>query len=157
MDKKHNRLIQLLQKNWSNMLILGLGITLLLVPESKIIANQVLIKTGIFNPKVEMIEASEGLSNIDKLNFPLTNQKGKIIELNELKGKVIFINFWATWCPPCLAEMPSIQKLAQTFKNDKNIVFIMVEVESNENKAPIIFQKRKIDLPIYYPKSNIPQ
>ena len=49
---------------------------------------------------------------------------GKLIALNDLKGKVVFINFWATWCPPCIQEMPSINelkaKLNEKLTSDRN-------------------------------------
>ena len=44
-------------------------------------------------------------------NFMLTDIKGKDWQLSDLRGKVVFINFWATWCPPCLQELPSMEAL----------------------------------------------
>ena len=46
-------------------------------------------------------------------SFALRDVSGKIINLANLKGKKVFVNLWATWCPPCRAEMPSIQKTGQ--------------------------------------------
>lgn len=157
MDKKHNKLIQLAKKNWTNMLILAIGVALLAIPEAKVIANQGLMKAGIFNPKIKTIEANSNTSNLEKLSFSMVDDKGEKLELKDLKGKVIFLNFWATWCAPCIAEMPSINELAQTFKEDENVVFVMLEVEGNHKKALNILQKRKFDLPVYFPRSNIPQ
>src|SRR3546814_2051895 len=48
------------------------------------------------------------------------DKSGNIISLNSLKGKVVFINFWATWCPPCIAEMPSIQELYTAFRSEEH-------------------------------------
>ena len=56
------------------------------------------------------------------------------INLKDLKGKVIIVNFWATWCPPCRREMPSLQKLNNTL-NDKNIVILTVNVGEDAEKA----------------------
>src|SRR5690606_3035773 len=59
------------------------------------------------------------------------DKDGKTVSLKSLKGKVVFINFWATWCPPCIHEMPSINELKKTFKGNDNIVFLMVDVDNN--------------------------
>jgi len=56
----------------------------------------------ILKPSVIDINERETLSNY---NWKLKNQSGKILDFNEAKEKVIVINFWATWCPPCIAEM----------------------------------------------------
>src|SRR3546814_399295 len=84
------------------------------------------------------------------------DKSGNIISLNSLKGKVVFINFWATWCPPCIAEMPTIQKLYTEFKDNKAVEFIMVDVDNNRTKSQNFMDKRKFDLPVYTPASPIP-
>lgn len=61
----------------------------------------------------------------------LTDLSGKSIDLWQYHGKTVFINFWATWCKPCLQEMPSIQKLQGLLKNE-NIVFLFASEESAE-------------------------
>ena len=65
-------------------------------------------------------------SETDKIK--LTDLDSKAIDLNQYKGKTIFINFWATWCKPCLQEMPSIQKAQELLKNE-NIVFLFASDE----------------------------
>jgi thiol-disulfide isomerase/thioredoxin len=57
---------------------------------------------------------------------------GNQVTLSDLKGKVVFLNFWATWCPPCRAEMPSMEVLHQRFQNE-GLVFLSVDImESSE-------------------------
>jgi thiol-disulfide isomerase/thioredoxin len=68
-------------------------------------------------------------SEIDKVK--LTNLSNSPIDLGQYDGKTIFINFWATWCKPCLEEMPSIQK-AQGILKDENIVFLFASDETAE-------------------------
>lgn len=82
---------------------------------------------------------------------------GKTIALNDLKGKVVFINFWATWCPPCIAEMPSINELKTKFAGNEDIVFLMVDVDGKYKKAQTFMNKRKFNLPVYVPHSEIPK
>lgn len=67
---------------------------------------------------------------IARLN--MTDLEGKPIKLSDFAGKPVFLNFWATWCGPCVSEMQSIEKASQQFKND--IVFLAV---SNEPTATI--------------------
>ena len=77
--------------------------------------------------------------------------------LNDLKGKVVFINFWATWCPPCIEEMPSINELKTKFAGNEDIVFLMVDVDGKYKKAQTFMNKRKFNLPVYVPHSEIPK
>ncbi|HIJ79213.1 MAG: TlpA family protein disulfide reductase [Desulfobulbaceae bacterium] len=65
-------------------------------------------------------------------NFTLMDTKGKTWQLNELKGQVVMVNFWATWCPPCRSEMPSMQKIYTTLPADK---FKILAILSNDDPA----------------------
>lgn len=85
------------------------------------------------------------------------DENGKTISLRSLKGKVVFINFWATWCPPCIHEMPSINDLRKTFKDNKDLVFLMVDVDGKIEKSKEWMKKKKYDLPVHVPDSEIPR
>ena len=61
----------------------------------------------------------------------LKNLSGKTVDLNIYKGKTVFINFWSTWCKPCLEEMPSIEK-AKLILRDTNIEFLFASDETTE-------------------------
>ena len=61
----------------------------------------------------------------------LKDLNGQAINLDKYKGKTLFINFWATWCKPCLEEMPSIQKAQEILKNEE-IVFLFASDETTE-------------------------
>ncbi|MCK4839060.1 MAG: TlpA family protein disulfide reductase [Desulfobulbaceae bacterium] len=65
-------------------------------------------------------------------DFSLVDRKGKIWTLSELKGQVVFVNFWATWCPPCREEMPSMQRLYTMLPKDK---FKMLAILTQDNPA----------------------
>ncbi|MFD2146081.1 TlpA family protein disulfide reductase [Mucilaginibacter antarcticus] len=78
------------------------------------------------------------------------------MSLSTLKGKVVFINFWATWCPPCIAEMTSINDLHQQFKADQNIIFLMVDADHAFNKSVPFMEKHQYGLSVYAATSNVP-
>lgn len=84
------------------------------------------------------------------------DESGKVVSLNSLKGKVVFINFWATWCPPCIHEMPSIDALRKSFKGSDRIVFLMVDVDNKIEQSAAFMEKNKYDLPVYTPAGPIP-
>jgi len=69
-------------------------------------------------------------------DFKLPTLGGQTIALSSLRGKVVFLNVWATWCPPCREEMPSIEALYEKFKDDKNFVVLAVSQDS-DGRAPV--------------------
>ena len=62
--------------------------------------------------------------------FELMDTTGKMVSLSSLKGKVVLVNFWATKCPPCIAEMPSLNTLYQTYK-DKGLIVLAISTDRN--------------------------
>lgn len=65
-------------------------------------------------------------------DFTLVDTKGQTWTLSDLKGKVVFLNFWATWCPPCIEEMPAMQKVNAFMPGDR---FIMLTILNNDKPA----------------------
>ncbi|MBU0484919.1 MAG: TlpA family protein disulfide reductase [Proteobacteria bacterium] len=65
-------------------------------------------------------------------DFTLVDLKGKVWTLSELRGQVVFVNFWATWCPPCREEMPSMQRLYTMMPQDK---FKMLAILNRDDPA----------------------
>lgn len=88
--------------------------------------------------------------------FILQNAQGEAVNLQSFKGKKVFVNLWATWCPPCRAEMPSIERLSKQVDPAK-VAFVMLSLDDDFNKAKSFVQKKKLDLPVYYPGENLPQ
>ena len=79
----------------------------------------------------------------DPVEIQLKDQNGRLTSLSEFRGKVVFINFWTTWCLACVIEMPSMEKLHQKFK-DKD--FVMVGINLQESEATILkfFKEQKL-------------
>jgi peroxiredoxin len=81
-----------------------------------------------------------------KADFTLTDLQGKSWHLQDLHGKVVLLNFWATWCPPCRKEMPDLQALYDKYK-DQGFVVLAISDEDSAKVAPFIAEK-KIGYPV---------
>ena len=79
-------------------------------------------------------------------DFTLTDLQGKTWSLRQLKGKVVLVNFWATWCPPCRKEMPDLNTLYQRFK-DQGFVILAISDEEADKVKPFIAE-RNISYPV---------
>lgn len=101
----------------------------------------------------ELIELD---SSFNKNEPTFTDSEGNTIALDALKGKVVFINFWATWCPPCIHEMPSINELKNSFDERDDIAFIMVDVDNKIEQSTAFMKDNGYNLPVYVPAAPIP-
>jgi thiol-disulfide isomerase/thioredoxin len=90
---------------------------------------------------------------VENYDWQLVDAKGKDFNFISAKGKVVLVNFWATWCPPCVAEMPSLQRLYNDY-NDK-VVFMFVAQDKVEKVSAFIV-KKGYTLPVYYSKTEVP-
>ncbi|MCX6135868.1 MAG: TlpA disulfide reductase family protein [Ignavibacteriales bacterium] len=68
---------------------------------------------------------------VEAADFTLKDLEGRVVNLNNLRGKVVLLDFWASWCPPCQAELPLIEKLHKEFKN-KGLVVLGVNDEGTK-------------------------
>jgi len=82
---------------------------------------------SIANPSTKPIGINPNAIKTKAIDFKLKDLDGKELSLSDLKGKKVFLNFWATWCPPCKAEMPEIETLYQETK-DSDLVILAVEI-----------------------------
>jgi thiol-disulfide isomerase/thioredoxin len=87
--------------------------------------------------------------------FSLQDLKGNSIDIQSLKGKKLFVNLWATWCPPCRREMPSIEKLLKSVDTSK-VAFVIISLDDRFDKAKKYILNQKLDLPIFYPAQELP-
>ncbi|MEJ2430050.1 MAG: TlpA disulfide reductase family protein [Deltaproteobacteria bacterium] len=74
-------------------------------------------------------------------NFTFPDLNGKEVSLSDQRGKVLLVNVWATWCPPCRREMPSMQRLYKKFKG-KNFEILAVSIDSEGRKAVEPFMRK---------------
>lgn len=131
-------------------------------PDAKALLMKGLMKTGLFAPDVSNLQPKPAGTTTEPAGpvvppVSFTSLDGKTLDLTSLKGKVVFINFWATWCPPCIAEMPSVNSLFNKMKNNDNIVFLMVDVDNKLESSEAFMKKNKYDLPVYAPAASLPE
>ncbi|MBA6151363.1 TlpA family protein disulfide reductase [Gelidibacter maritimus] len=126
-------------------------------------AQRGILATGLMNPNVKditQVRENENdiaiASEFEKADFSLKlmDSDGNVTSLEALKGKVIFMNFWATWCPPCIAEMPSIDKLHEDLGDE--VAFVMLSLDQDFELAKAFDKRKGYNLPIYAPASNLP-
>ncbi|MGB7841314.1 MAG: TlpA disulfide reductase family protein [Salinimicrobium sp.] len=117
-----------------------------------------ILATGLMKPdieeKAEIAAVTPPKGAI--LDLSLINSKGEKVNMKQFQGKVIFLNFWATWCPPCIAEMPGINNLYKEVRND-NVEFIMVSLDQNFEKAKKFRNNKGFEFEIYQAAGPVPQ
>ncbi|MCF6349563.1 MAG: TlpA family protein disulfide reductase [Flavobacteriaceae bacterium] len=112
--------------------------------KAKLIQGVIYVKSMVFSPAVKKMKNRVAINSFDTELIGIYNQPN--LNLKELKGKVIFINYWATWCAPCIAEMPSVQSLYNDYKNKIAFVFI---TSDSKIKITKFYQDNNYNLPTY--------
>lgn len=124
---------------WSS-IVFVLVILLLIIPQTRV-PIQIFLQKGIAAVvKPSAIENSERTS-LSTYNWKLKNAQGETVNFNAAEGKVVIINFWATWCPPCIAEMPDFENLYQDYKDNEAIEFWFVSNEEQSVTAEFLKNK----------------
>ena len=89
-------------------------------------------------------------------SFPLYDINGAKTDLLNFKGKKLFVNIWASWCPPCRREMPSIEQLYQSVDTGK-VAFVLIAYDNRFETAKRFMEGKNWHLPIYYPAGIMPK
>jgi thiol-disulfide isomerase/thioredoxin len=98
--------------------------------------------------KLEKKNVNAGLT--DPLDFTLTKLDGSPLKMSDHRGKVIVINFWATWCGPCLTELPLFEKTIAKYKDDPNVVFLAITTDEDRELVAPFLKQHKFNLPVAY-------
>lgn len=99
------------------------------------------------NDSSNQVRINQNIVKKKAIDFKLKDLDGKEVSLSSLKGKKVFLNFWATWCPPCKAEMPEIEKLYQETK-DSDLVILAVDIGENLNTVKSFIDENKYNFKI---------
>jgi peroxiredoxin len=81
-------------------------------------------------------------------NFELDDMNGNKIRLSDYNGKVVAVNFWATWCPYCVEEMPELEKAAQKLKEGGDAVLLTIDVQESPDEVKKFIAAKKLSLPV---------
>jgi len=111
--------------------------------------QQLVLLTGIIQADMKY----EGSDEV--VNAVFITEDGNRLELASLRGKVVFMNVWATWCPPCKAEMPGIQNLYESVDHDK-VAFVMLSTDRDFEKARKYKKDKSFTFPIHQLGANLP-
>ena len=92
-------------------------------------------------------------------DFTAMDKDGKTVKLSDFKGKKVYINMWASWCGPCMREIPELEKVYQKYKNNKDFVFLSItspndaefKNQSPQDKSKDVILKKAKELGATYP------
>ena len=149
-----NKFYTSLKKNAVTMLLGAFVLVLIISPDAKSWMLQQLVTVGLFKAEIKK-EAVNDNSSVNT-EFAFTNSTGITATTASLKGKVVFVNFWASWCPPFRAEMPSLNNLYKKLKDDDRFVFLFMNEDEDKKKAIQYLDKNNFIIPLYERSENVP-
>lgn len=101
-----------------------------------------------FNQETEQ-GSNPGVSEGDiARDFQVVDLDGNTVNLRDFRGKVIFLNFWATWCPHCKGEMPSMEKIYQDYR-DRGFVVLAVSCREDPEKVKEVVKEMGVSFPVF--------
>ena len=111
------------------------------------IGNDPLAKTDSDSKSLARLMAEVGVGqhpfSTDPLEVRLQNTAGRYVGLGDFRGKIVFLNFWTTWCPTCITEMPSMEKLHQKLSG-KDFAMVTVNIKETASQVKNFFEKQKL-------------
>jgi len=144
-----------IKKNWSNILFF-LFIIFLFTPYGLPVKSFLIRQVAFVTTRLLPVETDlDDRVVLSKYDWELVDVNGDPINLADYKNKVVVINIWATWCPPCIAEMPSFQRLYKVFEGNTEVVFLFV-ANDEVDKVKNFLDKKGYELPVYFSVGQVP-
>ena len=105
---------------------------------------------GPYARRAEASKAKIGLARGDRFyELRFKNPAGKAMQVSDLRGKVVLLHFWGSWCPPCRVEMPQLQKLQQALGTASDVQLVLLQVRENLATARQWAQQQHLALPLH--------
>lgn len=146
------------KKWWSNVInlvLVALVLVILFNKAAKTFVLKQLVNIGFFNPSLDKKPSDIQLKDAAPA-FVYYSANGETNTTADLRDKVVFINFWASWCPPCRAEMPSLENLYQRFRNDDRFAFLFINLDDDPDAGKAFLQQHDYSIPFQRPAESIP-
>jgi len=143
------------------LLLLGFGVVLATDLRPLVLGRlqQGLLSTGLWQPTLPVVPAAPAArftaAAAGTPGLTLRSLDGQLVSLQELRGKAVLVNLWASWCPPCVAEMPGLQALYDKVDKRK-VAFVLISLDENPAKAQRLIQRRGYTMPVYFPTAPLP-
>ncbi len=143
------------KKKWYSILsdaVFVIIITLLIIPATRTDVAAFFIRLTSFSPSTLDSDERFMVSNQAR-TWQLSDMQGNQVSFEMLNEKPIFINFWATWCPPCIAELPGIVDIYEKYKDEVNFLLV-----SNESRAKVraFAKKNGFNQMLFYQNKTVP-
>lgn len=150
-----NKIWYYTRKNGATILAVGFLLLMLLSPDAKAWVLQQILRTGLFNAKIAL-KSSEA-KKASTTDFDFSGSDAIVRNTSALRGRVVFINFWASWCPPCRAEFPSIEAFYRNIKDNPGVFFLTINEDVDNARASDFFKKGNYTIPLYKVRSIVPE
>lgn len=114
--------------------------------------QSLVLSTGLVKPKInkEILE-----HRTFEYTGTFINLQGETVELNDYRGKTLFVNLWATWCPPCRAEMPHISELYKKVQDDEQVEFLMIALDKDFEKSKKYIADKGFGFPVFHASNGL--
>ena len=143
--------MKLTRSKITNLIFIAL-IALMIIPQTRQ-PIQVFLNKGLALISPSVVKEAKR-DSIQDYSWKLVDIKGEPVDFTQSRNKVVLINFWATWCPPCIAEMPSLQELYEDYKDQIDFYFVSNE---KEDVLKTFMDKNGYDFNVQIPKTEYPE